>query len=518
MNFLLFFILNIIFNNEIQSYLIFPLDYLHDKYYAFNKKRDKVTPKELLQQIYYKNLITKLTIGTPSINYSVLLDINGENYYITSMNISTKNSKQNNISSIYNFNIKEYFNENISLSYKKIMTYYIHHGYDNLEEMCLSTEKIIFNNNTNNNNNDQLICDNFPIRLKHINSNSNNHIPGIIGLLFNNTYNEYEYGEKFISELKQANIIDNHYWFFDIEEISPLKNTIKGQLVIGAIPHEAFPQKYSINDYSYTNSHKAFLGKNAWRLYIDKVYVYNNTQNFEFGNTNMILSYEIYNIIGNIEFHDKIKEVFMDKLIEEKKCFISNFSDNNYFNSNISFYYCYKSVENILYKYIPNIKFNSVNLGFIFDLTKEELFYIEGNYIFFMILFSSRQDNYWIMGQMLTTKYNFVFNLDNKLIGLYKKVSITKNNDEKYDYKKDNNMYKIFNVFIIIIVGLIFCCGLFLGKRVFRIKKKILVNELIEERNYDYKVYNDEGKSIYNSLDNDNKGDIMIEMKKKINN
>lgn len=32
----------------------------------------------------------------------------------------------------------------------------------------------------------------------------------------------------------------------------------------------------------------------------------------------MILSYEIYNIIGNHEFHEKIKEIFMNKLIEEK--------------------------------------------------------------------------------------------------------------------------------------------------------------------------------------------------------
>ena len=34
-------------------------------------------------------------------------------------------------------------------------------------------------------------------------------------------------------------------------------------------------------------------------------------------------------ILENREFHDKIKEVFMDKLIEEeKKCFISKFSGN----------------------------------------------------------------------------------------------------------------------------------------------------------------------------------------------
>ena len=37
----------------------------------------------------------------------------------------------------------------------------------------------------------------------------------------------------------------------------------------------------------------------------------------------MVLSYEIYNIIGNKDFHEKIKEDFMLKLL----CFIGKFSE-----------------------------------------------------------------------------------------------------------------------------------------------------------------------------------------------
>ena len=132
-----------------------------------------------------------------------------------------------------------------------------------------------------------------------------------------------------------------------------------------------------------------------------------------------------------------------------------------------------------------------------------------------MVLFSSHQDNFWTMGQMLTTKYNFVFNLDKKQIGLYKKVNIRKDNEGKKDYKVNNNINKNLYIFITIIVGLFFCCGLYLGRRAFRTKRKIIVNELIEERNYEYKTHNDE-KNKYISINDNNKEDIMIEMNKKI--
>ena len=371
-------------------------------------------------------------------------------------------------------------------------------------------------NRTKDNINYLFIYDCFPIKLTRI--SEDNIIPGYIGLLYNSTYDDYEYGEYFIVELKNAKLIDNYYWFFNFDEISPMTNDLKGQFIVGVLPHEILPNKFSINDFIYTSSYKIAFGINSWRIYIDRIYVYNNiTQNFLFENSNMILSYEIYNIIGNYEFHEKIKEVFMNKLIDEKKCFIGNFSDNNIFISNMTFYYCYKSIQEILYQNLPNIKFYSANLGFTFELSKEELFYIKNNYIYLMILFSKKGNNHWIMGQMMTTKYNFVFCNDKKRIGLYKKVNRIKNNNNDDKYNNNDNINNAYFICIVILLSIIFIyIGICLVRKVFNKKRKFIVNELVEERDYEYKAQSDQIKSNYYSIDNNNKKNIMIEMNHKI--
>ena len=113
----------------------------------------------------------------------------------------------------------------------------------------------------------------------------------------------------------------------------------------------------------------------------------------------------------------KIDKQEIDKLIEEKKCFCDKFPQDLTVLYNMTFYYCNISVKNILYENIKSIKFFSFELSYIFELTKEELFYIKGDYIYFNIIFCTKEFNYWLMGQIFTTKYNFVFNTDTKKIG-----------------------------------------------------------------------------------------------------
>ena len=58
---LLLFLLNISVKNiKVNSYLIFPLEYLPDKNYKFkdDKNVDKITPEEVIQKLYYKNMIS----------------------------------------------------------------------------------------------------------------------------------------------------------------------------------------------------------------------------------------------------------------------------------------------------------------------------------------------------------------------------------------------------------------------------------------------------------------------------
>ena len=476
---------NFIFYNQINSYIIFPLEYLNDRYYKLNENNNIKLHDKVIQQIYYRNFITKIKIGTPSIDYSLFLDSNNDKYYITSINNSTK-KEENKYADLYNFNDKDYYNELLSTSYKKIMSYYKTRGFDNYYEICLSQEKIIF---ATNNNSKELIIDNFPIKITRI--HNDDYIPGKIGLMYNNTYSEYDSAEYYIQELKRVKLIDNYYWFFNFDEISPLNKKLKGQLIIGSLPHEFSPKEFSIEDYIYTNSYKILFGPKSWTIKIDKVHLNNDTQNYKFKNTNIVLSYEINNIIGNIEFHDKIKEFFMNELLEKNKCFIGNFIDKNS-NQNMTFYYCDKSVQDILYQNLENIKFDSVDLEFTFELTKGDLLYIKDNYIYLMVLFNEHDDNYWIMGQIFLTKYNFVFNIDKQQIGLYKKVNKIKK--DIFEPNNSNNInYLLIVIIISIIIAFIFCfIGLYLGKKMFGFRRKTLANELKDEIEYEYKPHNDD--------------------------
>ena len=203
----------------------------------------------------------------------------------------------------------------------------------------------------------------------------------------------------------------------------------------------------------------------------------------------MTFNYEIYNIIASMKFRFEIEDLIMDELVKQNKCFCSNFSQNIYSSYNLTFYYCLKSVKDILYEKIPSIKFSSIELNYIFELTKEELFYEKGDYIYFMILFTKYESNtYWIMGQIFTSKYNFVFNNDKKQVGFYKKVTKDIGGNE-------NHKISIELIIVLVVIGaaLIFTIvGLVLGKQIFGLRRKIIANELTDELNYEYKSKDDD--------------------------
>ena len=201
----------------------------------------------------------------------------------------------------------------------------------------------------------------------------------------------------------------------------------------------------------------------------------------------------------------------MNNLIKEEKCFYSKFPQNIMTDYNMTFYYCHISVKNILYENIPSIKFFSIDFNYIFELTKEEFFYIKDNYIYFNILFCEQTFSYWTLGQIFSTKYKFVFNTNKKQIGFYQTINETK----KVNNNKNNN--KILIIFIIILGCIFISIGIMLGKKIFGFRRKIIVNELIDEQNYDYRVNIDRKdnniESNYKTIGN--KKSPIIEMAKK---
>ena len=346
-------------------------------------------------------------------------------------------------------------------------------------ESCDSNDTIHFN--INNTNVDQ------EFRFKLVKNNDGN-VSGYIGLLYNDSY--YEYTRGFITELKKAKLIDNYYWFFNFDVFSPLEKKLKGQFILGGLPHEIFPNKYSLIDLTTTSSAEVSLASKAWRLNFNKVYI-NNTEDKVnvFENQVMIFNYEIYNIIASLIFQLEIEKLLMNELIAQKKCFCSNFSQNIYLYDNLTFYYCLKSAKDILYEKIPSIKFSCIELSYIFEITKEELFYEKGDYIYFNILFTKLEPNiHWVMGQIFTSKYNFYFNSDLKQIGFYKKVTPTLVIDDE-EVSNNGTSYVVIIILVALGVAIIFLfIGLVLGKNIFGWRRKIIANELTDELDYEYKT------------------------------
>ena len=483
-------------NIRINSYLIFPLEYLPNQNYKFIKENNfnSITPEEIIQQIYYKNILTKIEIGTPLKKIILILETNSDKFYLSNFN-SSKNGKDENF---YQFKENDFFNEslsstNINMTCEKTNFY-------PYNIICQIKDVINFNiNNT-------IYSKEFQIKLMKNNEN----IPGYIGLLYNDS--NYEFTKGFITELKAAKLIDNYYWFFDFDEFFPLEKKLKGKFIIGGLPHKIYPNKYSFDYFESTSSAETYLPTGrAWRLNVNKIYIDNEQENnIILSNKIITLQYEIYNIISSMEFHFEIRDLLMDELVKEGKCFSSSFSQNLYSDNNLTFYYCNKSVKNILYEKLPNLKFSSVELDYVFELTKEDLFHEKGDYIYFMILFTKFESNtLWIMGQIFLSKYNFVFNSDKKQIGFYKKVNKGENKEDKNDKenkeiynntKKNNFPNKLIIVFIILGVALVFSLiGVAVGKKIFGWRRKIIANELTDELDYEYKTKDDNN---YNPDDN----------------
>ena len=471
--FFLFIILSIFLITKVNSYLVFPLDYLPNKNYKFIKNGDNLDTKEkseFMQQLFFKHLITKFEIGTPAKSQILILNSDSNEYYLDTLTPPQTIQQECKKSEFFQFEDKEFFAEGSSSSYNEEKCETVNHKYKEADEICYSKEKIKFNIDG------KYEIKEFPIKII---KNHDESKPGLIGLNFNNTlsYNV----RSFLTELKNENLIKDYYWFIDFDKFSPLEKKIKGNLIIGDLPHNIYPEKYSEELYIKTNSNR---NSAFWNIKMDKIYIENKTEEYHLDSNDISLFYEFYPVIGSREFYNNIREKFMDQLIEEKKCFTGTFSQNIYSYDELLFYYCDKSTQDILYENLPNINFESNKLKKTFQLTKEELFYTKGNYIYFMILFLPEQYNSWILGQIFTSKYHFVFHTDKSLIGYYDSVNIPEENI--IDFKKKSHVWIAILITALSFTAIGIIVGIIIGVKFWSNKKRSKKAAELMDDDYEY--------------------------------
>ena len=115
----------------------------------------------------------------------------------------------------------------------------------------------------------------------------------------------------------------------------------------------------------------------------------------------------------------------------------------------------------------------------------------KGDYILIKIVFPDFTYT-WTLGRPFSLKYNFIFNPDIKKLGFYVK-SDSNNSGENNAWK-----YAVYIILIIVLIAIFVILGIFLGKKIYGLKRKIRANEMDD----DYEYF--EGK-IKKDLDN---GDV----------
>ena len=485
-------------NINIKCKIVFPIETLSlDNYInSYNTSYQRLIKNSLCKNIY-----TYIEIGTPI--QRIPLFINTREYFFEITSFSSENSNKYkiryNLSSI--FNKYDFFHENFSSSFKtdgciQSNNIFSDHFYD-----CFSYDKINLKNNLGNN----IEVKNFEFNMV---KGKEDNITGILGLgLFDNSE---EINKSFLKILKNKGVINDFNWYFLFNSW----NDTNGKLILGSLPHEDFPDIFSKDDliYTYIPNVDYSFSNNYYKIRFNEIYTKSLDKSIYIKLLNIDAELDFFSdtFIAPKEFEIELRKKFLKNFEISEKCFKDSIQQDTYY-TDLKFYFCDINIKNELYDILPFIKFISKDLNYNFEITREELFQIEGNYIYLNILFDYGK-SYWVLGKPFSLKYQFVFDQDSKKIGLYKNVhkKIYINNKDK-KYHQD----KITKIFIIIAFSLcLIFLGFYLGKKIYQIKRKLRANEMDDNYEYINENNNDDNTKnlINNNKSNKNQRNSSIEM------
>ena len=376
----------------------------------------------------------------------------------------------------------DFFNENMSNTFKTEGCKKTNWIIEDHEQDCYSTDTFYFLEDINTKYRTE-----FKNLFFNLVKNKEDNITGEIGLgIMDKNVNSKN---NFLKILKNKKIINNYNWYFEFDSW----NDTKGKLALGSLPHEIHPNKYSEKDLVYTSIVIDYYNKKEYQIEFDKI----NINSISLSTKIVEISFEKNVIMGTKELQNLVNEFIINKNCSQEK-----FNLPPFFSLTVTYYYCDKNLQEIFYQFLPSIKFYSKDLNYTFEITKEELFEIEEDYIFLKIFFP-HEGKRWSFGRPISLKYTFVFNPDSGEIGFYRKYK------DISEERKDNFVLKNFlkvGILIILSFGLIIF-GIIIGKKLYGINRKARANELID--NYEY-YSNDINKDI-------NKENLFDKDKRSIN-
>ena len=438
------------------SYIIFPLKKDNLTISSVNENK----PEEIFSKLLKSNLYIILNIGSKKVDIKASLADSKTELIISGKKI--KNHK---------------YDETQSLTYNITNNTKVTFQYNTYKEGILSTEKFNILNSSKELN--PFIID--FILGTDISTSYIYRIEAETGLYLpsSKSFNDCN----LIISLKNSNAISSYNWFLDFNNFEKGE----GKMIIDTFPHSLYKDKYKEENFVKTNAVNKY-GTLTWGF---------KFSNINYGDEILPLSEDLKAFIGFengiISAPDQIGVIlesrFFSQYIDKNICFKENIGYvNNYF------FYCKKdgifSIENF-----QSIYFNCNDLEIIFELDYQDLFYTEGDNIYFLIEFKKNVGAHWTFGKAFLKKYFIVFNQKDKTLGYYKYME--KNKNDKNNNDKNNSFFYNF-ILIIIISVLLVIAMIILGIYLYKKKKykKQKANELDEDYDYEQKLYSEKSKSI----------------------
>ena len=301
-----------------------------------------------------------------------------------------------------------------------------------------------------------------------------------------------EESANFITQLKKRDKINSYA--FSIK----YNNDDNGEIIIGDLPHEYSPDKYSSDNYFFDTVPIMKEPPFNWHFtYTKSLY---GEEEVDKGNQ-VKLSIDFGFIKGNTNLRKSL----------EKNFFNVNDCHKNKVRDYDAFYCTKEAVE----KFKPIVfelqsKYCANNANAKFEFTKDDLFIKDKNsdkdIYYFQIIFNNVGFFYnYLFGKPLFKKYQMVFDQDRKTFGFYLQSNNKVNNQNTIDNNSESDKNTSLKIsWGIVIVLVIFSLGLLyaLHKLFNKLPRKLKANEL--EENFSYEANNSKYNEITSSGDKKN--------------
>ena len=290
--------------------------------------------------------------------------------------------------------------------------------------------------------------------------------------------------ESFLSQLKNSNLINKKVFFIKYND-----NDDNGEIIFGAFPHEikdkycedCLEENYIEGDNVYTSDIQIVWSIKGYIYSGEKLlFNYLSSIDFELNQGFIIGSYSYKKEVLNNFFNEKLTkgECFTQEVYQQKKAFDG--------------FYCKKNID---VTKLENLRIILDKIKYRIDLTYDDLFTLNGNYLYFNVLFTQDEDEFkndFILGKPVFKKYPLVFNFvrRSEKIGFYNNLSYKKNGQNINNANEGNGSGKKLTILLIIIGIVIICLLSYIIVRYCRRPRKQKVNELIEFFDYSAKQGN----------------------------